>query len=84
MGEMSRAKKKEVNPKWFRHEALHTTHVLLSTLDSHLANHWYYQQKINPEFNKHIEAALEHLASAYQAVGNEENEVKKKIKMQTF
>lgn len=81
---MSKAKVKKVNPKWFRHEALHTTHVLLSALDDHLAKHWYYQQQINPEFNQHIDAALEHLATAYQAVGNKENEVKKKIEVETI
>ncbi|WP_442777605.1 hypothetical protein ACQUGU_00005 (plasmid) [Acinetobacter baumannii] len=39
------------------------------------------QQGKNPEFNRHIDAAIEHLTAAYQAAGNEGLEVKKKIKV---
>ncbi|MFN3893735.1 MULTISPECIES: hypothetical protein [unclassified Acinetobacter] len=71
--------KKKVNPKWFRHEALHTTSVAVEFVNDHLANHQYYHQKINPKFNKKIDDALEALMEAYQLC-NQENEVKKKMK----
>lgn len=71
--------KKKVSPKWFRHEALHTTNVCAEMVNDHLLNHHYYHSNINPEFNKHIDKALKHLAKAYQAVGNEQNEVDRKI-----
>lgn len=48
-------------------------------VNDHLLNHHYYHSNINPEFNKHIDKALKHLAKAYQAVGNEQNEVDRKI-----
>lgn len=74
-------KKSKVDPKWIRHEALHTTNLLLESIEEHLANHWYYQSKINPKFNHEIDKAIAALAEAYQVGGNEKNEVKKKIKM---
>lgn len=73
--------KTKVNPKWFRHKALHTSYVLLSMVNDHLTRHQYYLERINPEFNRHIDAAIEHLTAAYQAAGNEGLEVKKKIKV---
>ena len=73
---------KKVNPKWFRHEALHTTNVCLGMVEAHLRQHHYYHSEINPEFNKQIELAISHLASAYQAVGRHEvNEVLKKMEI---
>ncbi|MCJ9008438.1 hypothetical protein K5E26_10000 [Acinetobacter baumannii] len=48
--------KTKVNPKWFRHEALHTSYVLLSMVNDHLTRHQYYLERINPEFNRHIDA----------------------------
>lgn len=67
-----------VTPEWFRHEALHTTNVLLESVNNHLLEHHYYHQEINPLFNKHIDRAISALFDAYQAVGlDEENEVKK-------
>lgn len=74
-------KKSKVDPKWIRHEALHTTNLLLESIEEHLAKHWYYQSKINPKFNQEIDKAIAALAEAYQSGGNEKNEVKKKIKM---
>lgn len=73
-------KKRKSNKKWLRHEALHTTHILLESIEEHLAKHWYYQSEINPKFNQQIDKAISVLAEAYQAGGNEKNEVKKKIK----
>ena len=71
--------KKKVNPKWFRHEALHTTSIAAEFVSDHLTNHHYYHQKINPEFNKKVDEALEALMEAYQLC-SQENEVKKKMK----
>lgn len=82
MGKKSKIMK--VNPKWLRREALHTTHVVLSSLHDHLIEDGYFHSEINPKFNKHIEAALEHLNEAYQAVGDTSNEVKSKTKVQTY
>ncbi len=71
----------KVDPKWFRHEALHSTNLLCETLDTHLVNHHYYHSNINPKFNEEVDLAIEHLNKAYQACGNYEvNEVSKKIK----
>lgn len=76
-------KKRKFKPKWFRHEALHTTSVCLEMLYEHLENHHYFHSQINPEFNKHILAAQAALSKAYQAVGaGKENEVKKHIKVE--
>ncbi|EKP43744.1 hypothetical protein V426_1939 [Acinetobacter baumannii UH9907] len=50
-------------------------------VNDHLTRHQYYLERINPEFNRHIDAAIEHLTAAYQAAGNEGLEVKKKIKV---
>ena len=72
----SRIDSKYVNPEWFRHEALHTTNVLLETIYDHLVEHQYYHQKINPEFNKCVDDAIDSLFRAYQSV-DEECEVKK-------
>lgn len=72
---------KKVNPKWFRHEALHTSSVCLEILDDHLQNHRYYDSEINPEFNKNIDEAISALGRAYQAC-NQLNEVKNKIKVE--
>ena len=71
---------KKVNPKWFRHEALDRTHVVLSCLNDHLLEHTYYDSGINPKYSKHILDALESLHKAYQACVKE-NEVKKKIEV---
>lgn len=72
--------KRKVNPKWYRHESLHTTHVITNALYSALVEHMYFDSEINPEFNKHIQKALDHLNKAYQAC-NKEHEVKSKIKV---
>lgn len=74
-------KKKKCKPKWFRHEALHTTHVCTEMVYDHLVNHHYYDSKINPDFNKQIDLAIDHLFNAYQIAGNPDNEVKKKMKV---
>lgn len=70
-----------VTPEWFRHEALHTTSVLLQSVNDHLLEHHYYDQEINPEYNNHIDRAISALSDAYQSVGlDEKNEVKKYMK----
>lgn len=70
---------------FFRHEALHTTSVMTETVYSHLVEHHYYDQNINPEFNKHIDDAIDSLNKAYQAVGlDNANENKLFIKRPTF
>ena len=33
--------KKYLNPKWFRHEALHTTSVLMESIQQHIVEHHY-------------------------------------------
>ena len=76
-------KKIKVTPKWLRHEALHTSSVCMEMVQDHLLEHQYYEQKINPEFNKHIDQAFDALFKAYQSV-NKENEVKKKMKIDRY
>lgn len=72
-------------PEWFRHETLHTTSVMLESINSHLVDHHYYDQKINPAFNENIDKAIDYLWKAYQAVGDhEENEVMKYMKKATI
>lgn len=60
-------KAKTVKPKWFRHEALHSTNMLYENVHDHLLEHHYYHSKINPKYNEHIDKALEHLWQAYQS-----------------
>ena len=73
---------KKVNQKWFRHEALHTTSVILEMMEEHLKNHHYYHSGINPKFNENIDKAIDSIFQAYQDIGGgRENEVKKKIKV---
>ena len=73
---------KKFNPKWFRHEALHTTSICIEMVEDHLRNHHYFHSNINPEFNKQVDKAMEHLAKAYQMAGDyKSNEVRKKIKV---
>lgn len=76
-------KKIKVTPEWFRHEALHTSSICMEMVEDHLLMHQYYEQKINPEFNKHVDQAFESLFRAYQTV-RKENEVKKSIKIDKF
>ena len=71
---------KKVTPKWYRHESLHTTDVILNLVNDSLIGHMYFDSGINPVFNKHIENAIEELCKAYQAC-NKENEVRSKIKV---
>lgn len=70
----------KVNPKWHRHESLHTTDLIVNLVDNSLIDHTYFVSGINPAFNKHIENALEELCKAYQAC-NKENEIFKKIEI---
>ena len=70
--------KKYLKPKWFRHEALHTTSVLMDSVQQHIIDHHYYHSKINPEFNKKIDEAIDLLYAAYSSC-NKENEQNKKI-----
>ena len=72
---MSKKKVEKVNPKWFRHEASHTTNLFVENINDHLIKHHYYNSNINPKYNKLIDKAIDTLAAAYQAI-NEENEVK--------
>lgn len=75
-------KKIKVNPKWFRHEVLHTTWIVLDTAFNHLQKHQYYKSGINPKFNKAIDKSIESLNEAYTSVGlNRQNEIKKTIKV---
>lgn len=74
------AKKKSVKPKWFRHEAMHTTNVCVEMVSDHLENHHYYHSGINPKYNKQIDLAIKHLAKAYQMCADDNNETRKKMK----
>lgn len=65
---------KTVTPKWFRHEALHSSNMLFENVNDHLLEHHYYHSKINPKYNEHIDKAIDHLWQAYQAC-NKSNEV---------
>ncbi len=77
-----KAKKRKFNPKWFRHEALHTTHVCLDMISSHIEDHHYFSSGINPKFNEEIVKAQEALAAAYQLIGaDRKHEIKKQIKV---
>lgn len=68
-----------VKPKFLRHEALHTTHNLVESINNQLIEHHYYNSNINPLFNELVDDAMSKLADAYQAVGDTDNEVKKYI-----
>lgn len=70
----------KVNPKWHRHESLHTTDVIVNLVNNSLIEHTYFDSGINPVFNKHIENAIEELCKAYQAC-NKENEIFKRIEI---
>ena len=67
--------KKYITVKWYRHEALHSTHLLIETVSNNIAEHYYYNSNINPEFNKKIDEAINALCDAYQLC-NKENEIK--------
>ena len=56
-----------------RHEALHTSFIMMESIDSNLIHHFYYISGKNPEFNKKIDEAMKALAEAYQLC-DEENE----------
>ena len=71
-------KRRKVKPKYFRHEALHTASVCMEMVGEHLQNHHYYDQKINPEFNKQVDLAIDALIRAYQAC-NKEHETQKSM-----
>lgn len=73
----------KVKPKFLRFASLHTTDVLLNTVNDHLAGNLYYTSGINPEYNKSIDKAMKHLANAYQQC-NSNNEVKTHIKMEKY
>ena len=70
--------KKKVKPNYLRHEALHTTAVLLEMIDSHLVDHYYYHSGINPSYNDAVDSALANLSKAYQLC-NKDNEAFKKM-----
>jgi hypothetical protein len=80
---MAKKKFKKVNPKWFRHEALHTSYIAADLVAEQLQEHWYYTSGINPEFNKKIDEAVDALMDAYQLVGQDRTyEIKKHIKIE--
>lgn len=82
MAKKKTKKLRKVNPKWFRHEALHTTYVAADLVADQLQGHWYYTSGINPEFNKKIDLAVDALMAAYQLVGQDRtHEIKKHIKV---
>lgn len=64
-----------VEPTFYRHEALDRSSVISEFLYNHLVEHKYYTSGINPEYNKNVDLAFDYLCKAYQAVGNEDNEV---------
>ena len=79
---MAKKKFRKVNPKWFRHEALHTSCIAADLVAGQLQEHWYYTSGINPEFNKKIDQAVDALMDAYQLVGQDRTyEIKKHIKV---
>lgn len=59
------------NFPFYRHEALHMTHVASELISEQIENHWYHKSNINPKFNQLIDEALSKLAEAYQ-ICNEE------------
>lgn len=50
----------------------------MEMVGEHLQNHHYYDQKINPEFNKQVDLAIDALIRAYQAC-NKEHETQKSM-----
>lgn len=65
---------KKTQRKFFRHEALHTTHLIRDMLYEYVIKHPYLDSNINPEFKKYILNAERELAKAYQAVGDKVHE----------
>lgn len=63
----------------FRHEALHTSSVILDMLNDHLADHHYYYQTINPKYNALVDKAIDALYAVYSSI-DEENEVFKRMR----
>lgn len=59
------------NFPFYRHEALHTTHVACELISEQIENHWYHKSNINPKFNQLIEEALSNLSKAYQCCDEE-------------
>ena len=64
---------------FFRHEALHTSSVILEMIDNHLADHHYYHQTINPKYNALVDKAIDALYAVYSSI-DEENETFKRMR----
>lgn len=63
--------KDKIDMTFFRHETLHTTHILNCLLYEQLIEHTYYDSKINTQFNNELDLAFKHLSKAYQLVCEE-------------
>jgi hypothetical protein len=66
------------NFPFYRHEALHITHVASELISEQIENHWYHKSNINPKFNQLIEEALSKLSQAYQYCDEEYDGISKK------
>jgi hypothetical protein len=66
------------NFPFYRHEALHITHVASELIFEQIENHWYYKSNINPKFNQFIDEAVSKLAAAYQYCDEEYDGISKK------
>lgn len=64
---------------FFRHEALHTSSVILEMVSNHLVDHHYYHQTINPKYNALVDEAIDALYAVYSSI-DEENEVFKRMR----
>lgn len=61
------------NVEGFRLEAQHTAFIINDMLQNYLVDHHYYYAKVNPKFNAMVDAAMNAVWDAYQAL-QEENE----------
>lgn len=64
---------------FFRHEAMHTSSVILEMLNDHLTDHHYYHQTINPKYNALVDKAIDALYAVYSSI-DEENETFKRMR----
>jgi hypothetical protein len=62
------------NFPFYRHEALHITHVASELIFEQIENHWYHKSNINPKFNRFIDEAVSKLAAAAYQYCDEEYE----------
>ena len=62
---------------FFRHEAMHTSSVILDMVCNHLAEHHYYDQTINPKYNALVDKAVDALYAVYSSIDEENEEFKR-------